>query len=275
MKLLHITDVHLVISGQKLCGLDPEKRFMACLQDINTHHSDADLCVITGDLTDQGEITVYRLLQQCLVELSVPYRLVIGNHDLRANYLEVFDDAGVDSNGFIQSSMETNAGMFLFLDTKQDGTHEGAYCGLRRSWLEKQLIEAGDTPVYLFMHHPPFQTGLPCLDRIGLRDAEKLSELVKQYSNIQHIFCGHLHRPIAGSWVNIPITALRGTNHQVSLDFQSFDHLYGNFEPPIYGVAFIEDESVVIHFHDYQDSSKLFDMGDPTAFEGFCAMDKS
>ena len=274
MKILHITDIHLVTSGQKLCGLDPEKRFMACIKDINAHHSDADFCVITGDLADKGEITAYRLLKRCLAELTVPYHLVIGNHDVRTNYLEVFQDAESDSYGFIQSSMKTKGGLFLFLDTKQDGTHEGAYCDLRRSWLDDQLNSAGDTPVYLFMHHPPFQTGLPSMDRIGLRDREQLFDLVRMYNNIQHIFCGHLHRPISGSWAKIPVTTLRGTNHQVALDFESFDHLYGNFEPPTYGVALLENNSVVVHFHDYQDNSELFDMGDPIAFEEFCTVDE-
>lgn len=269
-KILHITDIHLVSPGQKLCGLDPESRFRACIRDINHHHSDAELCVITGDLSDRGEIVTYQLLQDCLTQLDIPYHLVIGNHDVRRNYLKVFKDIDPDANGYIQSALRTNTGIFLFLDTKCDGTHEGGYCAERRAWLEEQLIAAGDTPVYLFMHHPPFQSGLPSMDRIGLFEVEKLASLLKRYMNIKHIFCGHLHRPIGGSWSGIPFTTLRGTNHQVALDLHSYHQLYGTFEPPAYGVAFLGPESVVVHFHDYQDDSELFNMGDPTSFEEFC-----
>ena len=34
--------------------------------------------------------------------------------------------------------------------------HEGEMCNLRLKWLKEELISAGNQPVYIFMHHPPF-----------------------------------------------------------------------------------------------------------------------
>ena len=55
MKLLHITDPHLVTPGELLYGTDPYDRLSACIDDALANHSDAALCVITGDLAHRGE----------------------------------------------------------------------------------------------------------------------------------------------------------------------------------------------------------------------------
>ena len=70
----------------------------------------------------------------------------------------------------------------------------------------------------------------------------------------------HVHRPVAGSWQGIPISSLRAINHQVRLDLTESDILYGNFEPPAYGIVLLRDDSVIVHTHDFMDESVVFDM---------------
>lgn len=48
MKLIHLTDTHFVRPGLRLFGLDPQARLDAAVDDINTHHANADLVVITA-----------------------------------------------------------------------------------------------------------------------------------------------------------------------------------------------------------------------------------
>ena len=157
MKLIHITNLHFSVSGKQLHDINPRSRLDACVADINTHHSDADLCVITSDLTHWGELNACHTLRHCLAELKIPTQLVVGNHGDRQTLLETVPEISVDVNGFIQSSLETSAGRFLFLDTMASGTHQGSYCEQRRHWLQQQLDAAGDQAIYLFMHHPPVQ----------------------------------------------------------------------------------------------------------------------
>ena len=38
MKIIQVTDLHLVTPGQTLCGLDPLARLQACIADINQNH---------------------------------------------------------------------------------------------------------------------------------------------------------------------------------------------------------------------------------------------
>ena len=257
MKLLHITDPHFVPDGELLYGIDPRKRLDACIADINANHRDAELCIVTGDLAHRGEIGAYESLRACLAPLVVPYRLLMGNHDHRASFREIFPDAPCDAGGFVQSMAETSAGLFLLIDTLEEGVHQGGFCERRADWLARRLDEAGGRAVYLFMHHPPFDIGLPCLDRIGLLggDRERFVRAVAERGNIRHLFFGHVHRPVTGSWRGIPFSTMRGTNHQVPFDFLAFEKVPKSHEPPAYAVAFLDEMQTVVHFHDYLDRS--------------------
>ena len=262
MKLIHITDTHFVKAGDKLFDLDPQARLNACIRDINRHHSDADLCVITGDLTHWGELEAYQALFQSLQLLRIPYKLVMGNHDHRETLLKVFPQTAVDAHGFIQSTLKTPAGRFLFLDTVEPGTHAGRYCRQRLSWLSQALDEAGTEPVYLFMHHPPFEVGLKYMDALALQDREVLADVVHPYrSQIRHLFFGHVHRPISGSWCDIPFTTLRAMSHQVWLDFEAEETVPGSHEPPAYAIVLLGARQTVVHFHDFMDNSPKYILG--------------
>jgi 3',5'-cyclic-AMP phosphodiesterase len=254
MKFIHLTDTHLVDPDHKLHGLDTASRFVAAIDSINTLHADAECCVISGDLTDAGEKTAYQFLQDQVNNSQIPCYLAMGNHDLREHFLSYFPNTPVDENGFIQYTVKTSAGMFVILDTVQEGSHSGHYCESRQLWLKKTLDDCQNSPVYLFMHHPPFDIHMPCLDKIGLINKKEFSDIVTTYSNVRHIFFGHAHRPLSGSWNGIPFSSLRGTNHQVELDFNAEEITYVD-EPPEYNVVFIADESVVVHSHLYLSES--------------------
>ena len=123
MKLIHLTDTHLVEPGQILYGLNPLERLNLAIASINSLHADADRVVITGDLTHWGQLGAYHALQASLVELKPAHTLILGNHDNRELFRGVFKDALMDENGFVQGVHDTKAGQFLFLDTNQPGTH--------------------------------------------------------------------------------------------------------------------------------------------------------
>ena len=117
MKIIQITDLHLVPKGRSLFENDPGVRLEACIADIAANHADADLCVITGDLAHHGEHGAYIRLREALEALPVPVRLVIGNHDARDEFLQVFPEEPTDADGFVQSFIDTDAGRLLVLDT--------------------------------------------------------------------------------------------------------------------------------------------------------------
>ena len=258
MKFIQFTDLHFVPRGKTLHGLDPSMRLEACIDDINRNHGDAELCVITGDLAQSGQPEAYRDLRESLSRLNLPVHLMIGNHDRREQTLGAFPDIPVDANGFVQTALETSAGHFLLLDTVEQGKGWGTYCEKRCDWLRQALEASRDQPIYLFMHHPPFHVHLPCVDRIGLgADGNHIGEILSGHDNIRHLFFGHVHRPISGSWRGIPYSTLRGINHQVPFDFDSVEVVPKSHEPPAYAVVFLEDDQTTVHVHDYLDTYRV------------------
>ncbi len=262
MKIVHITDTHLVAPGEILYDLDPYDRLVKCLDDVVANHSDAAFCVFTGDLAHRGELAAYRGLAAQLARLAMPVFPLLGNHDRRAPFHEAFPDALRDEAGFVQSVHRCPEGDFLFLDTLDEGANGGRYCEARAAWLRARLDEAGERPVYLFMHHPPFRIGIPCLDRIALMEPERFAAIVDGRRNIRHLFYGHVHRPVCGSWHGIPVSTMRGLNHQVPFDFDAVEPVPKSHEPPAYAVVFVGAEQVTVHFHDYLDRRTLVRRGD-------------
>ena len=244
MKLIHITDLHLMPPGELLWGLDPFARLDAALTDIAAHHADADLCVITGDLTEKGDVAAYEMLKKRLARFPLETHLLLGNHDDRANYLAVF--GGSDVHGHVQHAIMRDGCHLLFLDTlKGPPSSAGLYDAPRRKWLKARLEEADGAPVYLFMHHPPFDIGHKLMDLIKLDDAEAFAAVLDGH-DVRHIFFGHAHRTIFGSWNGIAFSALPSLNHQLPLVGGSVETVYSD-EPPMYAAVTISPEMTVVH----------------------------
>ncbi len=258
MKLIQVSDLHFVPPGTLLFGLDPRARLEAAIADINQHHGDAELCLFTGDLADHGTPEAYAALRETLAALRLPYRLILGNHDDRGNFRRAFPEAPCDEHGFVQTVVTTGAGDIVLLDTHEPGQASGSFCAQRRAWLKARLAEAG-RPVTIFMHHPPLDIGIPSLDRIGLVDKQGFAEAVTGAgaAQIRHIFFGHVHRPVSGSWRGIPYAALRSIVHQVRLDLVTERLLSYDHTLPAYNVILLNGADTVVHHHEFLDVKPL------------------
>tara|TARA_B100002051_G_scaffold259511_1_gene279139 strand:- start:64 stop:891 length:828 start_codon:yes stop_codon:yes gene_type:complete len=261
MKLIHLSDTHFVPDGKKLYGHDPKARLQIAIEDINRNHSDAELVVITGDLTHWGEPDAFSSLASTLDHLKPPVQLLIGNHDERDVFRTYFKNQKHCGDGFVQSTRNVSAGHFIFLDTVLKGSHAGHLCETRLKWLTDALGDAVGNDIFIFMHHPPCDLGLKATDKIGLQQKEAFKSVITPYlDRLRHLFFGHVHRPVAGSWLGIPISSVRAINHQIWFDLESED-IVGSFEPPSYCVVLIDNDRVVVHYHDFMDASPKFPSG--------------
>lgn len=263
---LHLTDLHVTAEGAPLLyGLDPGARLAAAIDDIGRRHGSgsampAAFAVITGDLTHEGDAAAYLRLSRLLDGLVCPVHLLIGNHDDRETFRRVFPEAPCDGSGFVQTALDTPVGRFLLLDTNEPGTAAGRLCRARLDWLAARLAEDGG-PVFLFLHHPPFRVGIEAMDRIMLLDADALWEVLAPHrARVRHLFHGHLHRPLAGSWHGIPTSSLRGLSHQVALDFGPRPRVPGSHEPPAYAIVRAEADALIVHAHDFLDGTASFEL---------------
>lgn len=262
MKLIVATDPHLVPPDHRLYDLDPAANLAAFVDEVNERHSDAVACILLGDLAHRGDEAAYALLRDILERLQVPWYVLLGNHDNRTAFKRTFPEAAIDTGGFVQSCIDTEAGRLLLLDTLETGTHAGGLCEVRQDWLTAALAFDPEAPFFLFMHHPPMRIGIPSLDSIRLMQYRRFEEILRPHRDrIRHLFFGHVHRPVSGTWNGLPFTGLRATAHQCALDLTGGGQPDGSHEPPSYAIALIDERTVVVHNHDFLDRSRRFELG--------------
>ena len=254
-KVLVLSDLHLVPEGGAIHGIDPAARLQAAIETINRKHADAALLVILGDLVDGGDEASYRQLRRMLGQLALPCALMIGNHDHRASFVEAFGDAHVDENRYVQSVHSVSGHRVILLDTvpgEPDAiSYEagGSLCALRLAWLDAQLEAAKGERVLLMLHHPPMQTGFRYMDRQRLANASDLLGVLRRHGNVQHIFAGHIHRTIGGSWHGIPFSIFKSPVHQQPMDLDS-DACLSVDEPGALGIVLLTPSGAIVHADD-------------------------
>ena len=252
MKIVLLSDTHLDATDGRVAGLDPRRRLHTALLDIVGHNGDADLCIICGDLTEDGSRASYEQLAGMLRRFPIPVRLLLGNHDERAEFLAVFPETETDENGFVQSVLDTPRGRLIFLDSLETGRAGGWLCGHCLGWLQARLEEVPGEPVHVFLHHPPFAIGVSTLDscRLSPADADALKVLLKAHGNVRGLFAGHVHRAVFAEWGGLAAAALPSTNHQTALELGGARAGLGT-DRPSYGIALLGADETVLHIKSF------------------------
>lgn len=217
MIIAQLSDLHIVAVGKRCQDwVDTAARLQQCVDHLNQLQPTPDIVLITGDLTENGWPEEYEHARNYLDQLSMPYFIVPGNHDRRANLLTAFSDhaylPAADSQHVLYS-IEDYPVRCIAVDTALRGEPYGRLCEVRLNWLQQTLHQQPDKPTLLFMHHPPIRTGIRWIDAAGLYGGHLLETLVRDNPQIQRILCGHVHRPIQACWANTLVSIAPSSCH--------------------------------------------------------------
>ena len=255
MKIIHLSDPH--IYTKLLYNIDSINRFESAIKHIIKNHLDADLFVITGDLTHFGDKESYIKLKEILDNSILPTnlypKLMIGNHDNREKFKQNFSKTSQDINGFVQYFEDINNMRYIFLDTNLDGSDEGHLCKERQAWLINVLENNNkNQDIYIFMHHNPLELGQINTDRIGLQQKDEFKLILKKYKVLnKHIFFGHQHITTSGNYLDIPFSSPRSTWSPLVSNFSKEYRLGTANTDPNYNVILINKDSLVVHSEDF------------------------
>ena len=196
MLIAQITDTHIRPKGKLLHHMVPTARFLRrCIGHLEACEPRPDVVVATGDLVDRGKPKEYRRLRSILADLSIPLYVVPGNHDERDAFREAFGDhAYLPRAGPLQYAIDTYPVRLIGLDTIRRRQPGGELDDERLAWLQSTLDEAPKRPTFIFMHHPPFATGIAPVDAQGFRGLDDFAQLIARYPNVVRIVSGHIHR---------------------------------------------------------------------------------
>lgn len=239
MLIAQISDLHARPKG-KLCygRVDTNERLEKLVQAILRLDRAPDCVLATGDLTDNGLPEEYDVLRETLSALDMPVYLVPGNHDRRENLRAAFGDHGyfpaAPDGEFLHFVVDDYPVRLVGLDTVQPGSGAGEFCEARADWLRRTLMDQPERPTMLFMHHPPFRTGLGPMDKIMCLDEGRMAGVVRDFPNVVRVLCGHHHRPIQALWAGALASCSPAPAHQVALELDSLDDAKFIMEPAAY-----------------------------------------
>lgn len=252
MFIAQITDFHVCAPGALVYdGIDTNQHLRETVRRLNALSPRPDFVLGTGDLVDHGTVEEYLHLKEILSELQMPIYLTVGNHDDRGPFREVFGDQeylrGV-SGPFLNYAFDAGDVRLIGFDTAVHGVSYGEACEERTAWLDAELSRHPDRPTVVFMHHPPFETGIWWMDAIRLRGSSRLAEVVRRHRQIRRIWCGHLHRSIFSEWAGVLCSISPSTAHHVSLDIDGTAFMEMLLEPRAFHLHKIDaDGRIVTH----------------------------
>ena len=233
MLIAQITDMHVVPSGELMGQVVPTNAMLtAAIARINALVPAVDVILATGDLTEAGSPESYAALRDILETAIAPVFLIPGNHDDPEEMRAAFPGhTYLGGSTFMHYTVEEWPLRLIGLDTRVDQHPCGEICSARLAWIKEELDAQPEKSTLIFMHHPPFRTGIWWMDAIGLRGAQGFEDLVSRYNNIEAVVCGHIHRPITRRWGGTIATVAPSTAHQMNLDLEGKDFLGSTKEP--------------------------------------------
>lgn len=181
MLLVQISDLH--------CGpLFRKKVFETAVKEINELRP--DVVLVTGDLTEEGLMSEFKMAQKELGELKAEKIIYVsGNHDYRSTGYLLFKEYFP----FLQVT-ELDDAVIAVLSSARPDRNDGEIGHRQNLWLERTLEKYKDKIKIVAIHHhiiPVPDTGA---DQITVIDAgDALRSLTK--SKVDLVLCGHRHRP--------------------------------------------------------------------------------
>ncbi len=178
-----------------------------------------DAIVVTGDVTDLGEVDAYRRVREAIEPLAdaagAELVWVMGNHDERAPFRAgLLDEAPSDEP--VHRVVHVGALRVIALDTSVPGYHHGELDAGSLAWLDAVLAEPAPEGTVIAMHHAPIPTPLALMDLLELRGQDGFAEVIRD-RDVRLILGGHLHYATNGMFAGIPVSVAGATAYTMDL----------------------------------------------------------
>jgi len=235
VRIAQISDLHIKSPGALAYGrVDTAQALERCVAALNEFRPRPDLVVISGDLADTPTAEEYEHLKRLLAQLELPFVGIPGNHDSRELMRAAFPQAYAFASGPLNQKVEIGGLDLVLLDSSVPGKPHGDLDAATLQWLEATLVSSPDRPALLFLHHPPFKTGIWHMDRQNLLNAADLAPIVRRHPRVQLIATGHVHRATLAMLAGVPTTICPAPNHAVDLALEQLREPSFKVEPPAF-----------------------------------------
>lgn len=251
--IAQISDLHITPPGALAYGrVDTAAALTRAIGTLNRLSPRPDLVVISGDIANSALPEEYAHATKLLGALQMPFAAIPGNHDRRALIREAFPDSLYGKADCALNTVRRVDGLdILLIDSTVPGAAHGELDPATLTWLDSALAASATRPAFLFLHHPPFNTGIMYTDAMRLRNADALAAVLKRHPRVLLVAAGHVHRAAQTVFAGIAASICPVGEQAVTLEFEPRWPEVFRIEPPAFHLhAWLPGESfgsVVTH----------------------------
>lgn len=193
MKIVHISDIHLMENGQIIWDTDTKSHFDKAI-DIIKKLSDIDAIIISGDLSNDGSEWSYRYIDNQFASIGIPTYCCPGNHDNIDFLSHKFEPEFLQ----FKNNIYLEGWKFYFLNTVIPDEIDPSHNKARGMIPEKELLELereltyNKIPTAIIFHHPAKEPG-GWLNRRLLENRDQFNDIISKNSHVKLVLYGHIH----------------------------------------------------------------------------------
>jgi len=182
MLIVQLSDIHVGSQFQP-------KVFAKVISEVNKLN--ADVIVITGDLTNEGLLKEYKECRKLISKLKAKTIITIsGNHDYRnTGYLAFKKYFPFKAVNELSKDI-----VLVTVGTARPDRNEGEVGYRQNLWLERTMKKYKDRVKILAMHHHLVSIPDTGADRLTITDAGDVLRTLAA-TKVDLVLCGHKHRP--------------------------------------------------------------------------------
>lgn len=187
--IVQLTDTHIMQDGEQARYLTDA---IAWINGMQPHPA---AVLVSGDVANNGRRDQYEILRDILARCAAPVYVIPGNHDRREPLRDVLPATyfpGVRGER-LNYALDTDPIRLVGLDTSEPRRPGGHLDAASLAWLDAALNAATARPTLIFMHHPPFRTGVNAADLLGFTGVQRFRQIVARHRSVLRIVSGHIH----------------------------------------------------------------------------------
>lgn len=227
-----ISDTHIGGSDESV------ERTRQVMEHLRTLRLDAVL--VTGDIADHALPEEYATAEELLRD-ERPLAVCPGNHDAVPEFEKLLGPAN--------QALRLDDLTIALADSSVPGHDHGYLADETLAWLDEVLSERPDVPAFVGMHHPPIELGVPYVDRIRLREPERLADLLSRHPHVAGVLTGHAHTAVSARFAGLPLVVAPGVISTSLTSVETEAEIPVTYDlPPAYALHIFDGRQLVTHF---------------------------
>lgn len=191
MRIALLSDIHMPCDGKPIWDTDVKEHLYSCVEKLKKTPN-VDIIIITGDLSNDGSASSYKLVDNAFCEINTPIFCCPGNHDNIQNLQNTLQHIKYIKN------IKYNNWHFIFLNSVIPDEFNPNVNKARGylneddlNNLEKMLLQESCNTV-IVMHHPAIEPN-GWLNRRLLENRREFVKMVSKHQHVKMVLMGHSH----------------------------------------------------------------------------------